>query len=143
MLKVDEDAGTGVCRQCGPVELGVRMRRGRKIIRCSTALREQRASPNRHTRPTVTRPSWLNGRKPHGLTRAEAAAYVEGKVCAICGRGPDDGVSVVVDHCHRQGHIRGALCGNCNSGLGFFADDLKWLASAIRYLTAEPPPLTP
>lgn len=42
-----------------------------------------------------------------------------------------------VDHCHSTGKIRGALCSNCNHGLGHFQDDVTNLKSAIAYLKAK------
>ena len=53
--------------------------------------------------------------------------------CQICGK--DGGErKLVVDHCHRGKHVRGILCGKCNSGLGFFEDDILSLHNAITYL---------
>ncbi len=39
-----------------------------------------------------------------------------------------------VDHCHKTGKIRGLLCSRCNSGLGFFKDDLEIIKNAGLYL---------
>ncbi len=50
--------------------------------------------------------------------------------CKICGLKKP----LVVDHCHINGHVRGLLCTQCNSGLGFFKDTSEFLMSAITYL---------
>ena len=42
-----------------------------------------------------------------------------------------------VDHCHATGKIRGILCGNCNSGLGFFKDNPQSLTNALTYLISS------
>lgn len=55
--------------------------------------------------------------------------------CAICGIRFRPDVPPVVDHCHDQGHVRGLLCSNCNTGLGLFADSPDILQQAINYLT--------
>lgn len=70
----------------------------------------------------------------YGITPAmEAALYVnQNGVCAICGKSPPD--SLVVDHCHETGIIRGLLCRRCNLGLGMLGDTLDSLSSAVRYL---------
>lgn len=57
--------------------------------------------------------------------------------CAICGIEFDflaKSTTPCVDHCHDVGHIRGLLCGRCNSGLGFFLDDTVAMKNAINYL---------
>jgi hypothetical protein len=41
---------------------------------------------------------------------------------------------LVIDHDHTTGQFRGWLCGNCNSGLGYFNDSTYDLALAISYL---------
>lgn len=56
--------------------------------------------------------------------------------CVICG----DGGSLVVDHDHKTGKIRGMLCNHCNRGLGHFRDDpllLEFAAEYIRQTTED------
>lgn len=61
-------------------------------------------------------------------------------VCAICGlpesiRGKGGRTKpLAIDHRHTDGQVRGLLCQRCNTGLGFFGDDLDIMASAISYL---------
>lgn len=43
--------------------------------------------------------------------------------------------SLVVDHDHETGKLRGLLCSQCNRGLGLLKDDPAVIRSAIRYLT--------
>jgi hypothetical protein len=52
--------------------------------------------------------------------------------CVICGN-----PATVVDHDHRTGHIRGALCHTCNAGLGFFRDDPVLLELAALYIQGK------
>jgi Recombination endonuclease VII len=55
--------------------------------------------------------------------------------CAICETKPRsfDG-TLVIDHCHKTSKVRGLLCNQCNSGLGFFKDDKGSLLNAVQYL---------
>jgi len=50
--------------------------------------------------------------------------------CCICERK----LKLVVDHNHKTGLVRGLLCPTCNSGLGFFKEDIIMLQRAIQYL---------
>ena len=55
--------------------------------------------------------------------------------CAVCGTEATSHTALVVDHCHKTGKVRGLLCSKCNSGLGFFKDDIFALKGAITYLS--------
>lgn len=58
----------------------------------------------------------------------------EGK-CAGCGKHQLDlNHRLVVDHCHTSGEVRGLLCNQCNSVLGYVYDDPKTLKNLIKYL---------
>lgn len=55
--------------------------------------------------------------------------------CMICRRHKSNfQKGLVVDHCHKIGHVRALLCGPCNKGLGLFRDDPELLKKCIRYL---------
>lgn len=71
--------------------------------------------------------------KRYGLDPSELIA-LEGSqqgICLIC-RTPKG--QLFVDHDHKTGVVRGLLCGQCNLGLGAFADDPTRLIRAILYL---------
>lgn len=64
----------------------------------------------------------------------------QGGVCAICHKRETTknryGMrQLSVDHNHETGKIRGLLCSNCNSMLGFVYDDPATLIEAAAYLT--------
>jgi len=53
--------------------------------------------------------------------------------CVICGSAE----TLVVDHDHVTGKVRGMLCNHCNRGLGHFRDDPTLLEFAAQYLYAS------
>ena len=55
-------------------------------------------------------------------------------VCAICFHVNANGDRLAVDHCHDSLENRGLLCRSCNGGIGYFKEDVVYLASAIEYL---------
>ena len=56
-------------------------------------------------------------------------------VCKICGiTAEENGKDFAVDHCHTTGKVRGLLCNNCNSGVGYFLDSIDTMNKAIEYL---------
>lgn len=60
----------------------------------------------------------------------------EGK-CSICGATDprhSHKESLIVDHCHKTGAIRGLLCSPCNVALGHFQDSPSLLRTAAAYL---------
>jgi hypothetical protein len=55
--------------------------------------------------------------------------------CGICDIHKDDyPKEFCVDHCHITGKVRGLLCNNCNSGIGFFKEYEHVMKKAIQYL---------
>lgn len=81
--------------------------------------------------------------KQYGLTEDEFLGMLgeQGNVCKICHvdllstGSMDDLVKVAcVDHCHHTGVVRGILCRRCNSGLGYFRDEVALVEKAVEYL---------
>lgn len=57
--------------------------------------------------------------------------------CAVCEELPTDRKarsSLVVDHCHNTGKVRGLLCDLCNTAIGKMRDDADLVLKAARYL---------
>jgi hypothetical protein len=76
-----------------------------------------------------------------GLAVGEYSRMLEGQngVCKICGQGEtrirfNTTSSLVIDHNHDTGEVRGLLCNRCNVGLGCFKDDISLLRRATEYL---------
>lgn len=64
--------------------------------------------------------------------------------CMLCGVKPKThkgkSESLFVDHDHKTGAVRGLLCGNCNSMLGYAVDSIEVLERAIEYLRKKSAP---
>jgi hypothetical protein len=55
--------------------------------------------------------------------------------CAICKKEQStNGRALHVDHCHTTGTVRGLLCYECNSLLGYARDNATILNQAVQYL---------
>lgn len=75
-------------------------------------------------------------RLKYGMSYEEAVDRF-GERCGICGSSSArDGRStrLCIDHDHETGDVRGLLCGPCNRGIGYLADDPERLDAAARYL---------
>ena len=77
--------------------------------------------------------------KLHGISEAEVQALLETSECPICGvKLLDESLqinSLVIDHCHETGRVRGAICNSCNKMLGYARDNPQILSQAIKYLS--------
>ena len=67
----------------------------------------------------------------YGITREQYDSMPN--VCQICGSTK----SLVIDHSHKSGRIRGRLCNSCNKGLGFFDDNPALLERASDYVLGQ------
>lgn len=67
----------------------------------------------------------------YGLTVEEYKSMLEaaGGKCECCG----EVSKLCVDHCHSTGKVRGLLCRNCNSALGYLKEDVSKMNSLIEY----------
>ena len=79
-------------------------------------------------------------RKKYGLTQEQVAALVarQGGGCGICRTREWGGKwgTPNIDHDHRTGKVRGALCASCNTRLAPL-DDAEWYGAALAYLGDE------
>ena len=72
-------------------------------------------------------------KREYGISYSEYALRKtkQGGKCLICGDSPH---TLMLDHDHVTGAVRGLLCRFCNSGLGMFKDSIDNLVKAVEYL---------
>ena len=66
----------------------------------------------------------------------DAMLAAQGGVCAICGDAPDHR-RLHVDHDHTTGVVRALLCGQCNTAIGGFGENIAVMRRAIAYLESH------
>jgi len=71
-------------------------------------------------------------RKTFDISVEQYDAYLE-HPCNICGKDEDK----VLDHCHKSGMVRGALCRQCNSAIGLLKEDPIIIKNALDYINKE------
>jgi hypothetical protein len=107
LTEVDTVNRTANCASCGKVKI---RSRGNNQWRCATHQNEKCKLYKRAYR--------------------QAKKDMLKDSCEICGKKD----KLCWDHCHKNGNFRGTLCNSCNSGIGFFKDDVQLLKKAIKYL---------
>lgn len=82
----------------------------------------------------------MRRRNKYGITADGLAELLiqQHNRCAICDRLFDftEKWAFAVDHDHETGHVRGALCQDCNVSIGRMGDDPERLERAVKYLRA-------
>lgn len=94
----------------------------------------KRYHENPSTKSAHRSASYRHRIKSYGLTFEEYDNLLESQdsSCAVCGSKPNR--SLVIDHCHTTGKVRGLLCDLCNKALGNVKDNVGTLKGLIKYL---------
>jgi len=71
--------------------------------------------------------------KGFGIEQYEAMLVAQLGGCAICGRSPESGKPLHVDHDHKTGRVRALLCYACNMGMIAVDACPDWPARAAGY----------
>lgn len=148
----DLDGQYPVCGMCGRSDLYRRFNRDWKVTlsgwgalpaacdRCRTgrtrrdaeASKRREAQRSRYKKKKLVLAAQSASRK-YGVS-FETAVELHTTPCMICGRPADISDKSCIDHCHSTGRVRGALCSDCNLGLGHFKDSPQRLQAAVEYL---------
>jgi hypothetical protein len=97
---------------------------------CDNKQRAERKKKEKAKDPEAVREKYL--KKTYNLSLEEYAKMLkeQNNVCWICKQKK----SLVVDHDHDTGKVRGLLCNLCNTSLGGFKDSRDSLLKALDYL---------
>jgi hypothetical protein len=76
-----------------------------------------------------------NLQRQYGLTPEDRLELFESSdgLCALCYERP----AIHIDHDHKTGRVRGALCGSCNTGLGYVEKMGATSPSIEEYLSTD------
>jgi hypothetical protein len=119
---------TGRCRDCDAKH----RKTWREANRDITRLYEYQY---RRDKPIADRKRFLKSQFGMTLEDYDNMFVAQEGRCKCCGTSQQDlKRKLSVDHCHSSGKIRGLLCGNCNSALGFVKDRIGTLENLIQYL---------
>lgn len=107
-----------------------------QCTKCRVAYNKAYRAQNKEKVLEIERKSKL--KMTYGITpkQYDAMLIKQNSKCAICAAKKPGGRTKMffIDHCHNNGNIRGLLCMRCNTGLGLFLDNPKFLLSAVSYL---------
>lgn len=124
---------TGPCRQCEKAWHAQNYLKNKEKI---LAKNKEWKTKNKSRYAKLGRKATL---KRYGLSEADYFALLkkQNNGCAICGR-PDPGRkghdTLLVDHNHRTGKVRGLLCHQHNVLIGMAQDNSELLQAVIKYL---------
>jgi len=93
-----------------------------------SAAKRRKEDPDVHRRAQIKHTLKKLGTDPESV-------QPEPKFCECCGRLPNAGKRLCIDHSHDTNKFRGWLCNNCNGGIGMLGDTLEGVQNAINYLT--------
>lgn len=75
-----------------------------------------------------------NAKYYYGISHDQFKILIDINKCEICNKELLEVSEKFIDHCHVTNKVRGVLCSQCNSILGFSKDNILILENAIKYL---------
>jgi hypothetical protein len=74
----------------------------------------------------------------YGISADEVDAFLAIPTCQACGSTFDSDRAIKLDHCHKNGHVRGAICHACNLAMSGSAEvALLRLGACREYLLRD------
>jgi len=75
--------------------------------------------------------------RKYGISKEQASRLADEVNCGCCGVAFDKSVPLLkmnIDHCHKSGRVRGAICSRCNTVLGLLGDDIAVSEEITAYI---------
>jgi len=98
---------------------------------CDNEFKQKSSNHKRYCLECVPERSWRARASRYGIGKKQWDFMLQNQkgCCALCERIPE-----VVDHCHKEGIVRGLLCNSCNTNLKFLEKELSFLNKVFKYL---------
>jgi hypothetical protein len=105
-----------------------------KQVKPIDSFQVSRSAPHGRQSQCIECQRWTKIQSKYGLTKQqfEAILISQNGVCDICKIPTAD--SLLVDHCHSTGKVRGLLCNRCNSALGYVRDNTEIIGRLSDYI---------
>jgi hypothetical protein len=143
MSDLDLEKRVGTCAVCGPdTPLWAKKQSYGHSWACGKKRREKKKLHQRKRQKTPSGRRRERLQRIYRLTPEQVESMIteQGDVCWICRRLFGMDLRPQIDHCHESGAVRGILCGDCNTGLGRFKDNIELMTRAIEYLQTHRDP---
>jgi len=98
---------------------------------CENKFQSTSSAHRRYCLECVPDKSWRGRAQRYGIGKKQWDEIFDeqnGK-CALCNKNPE-----VVDHCHKDGYVRGLLCNGCNIKIEVLVKDEGFLYKAMKYV---------
>jgi len=130
------------CTKCKIVQpfkdFHINSRKGQLAPRCKKCNRIKHNEWAKKNRDKIKKRHSISWRKhKYGLTQEQYNDMIlsQNNECAICKKPSHK--TLHIDHDHTTGKVRGLLCSTCNTGIGFFNEDIDSLNNAVKYLKSS------
>ena len=119
-----------LCKKCGVLKPLSNFCKAGKYLQasCKACLLEYNREYRKNNKDKIR---FIQAKSKLGINKADFDRINKIISCEICG---EFNKPLHIDHSHSSLKFRGALCNNCNHGIGKFKDDIELLEKAISYL---------
>jgi Recombination endonuclease VII len=98
---------------------------------CGNSFLRTSSNHRKYCKECVPDKSWRGRAQRYGIGKKQWDVLLkkQNNKCALCDKNPE-----VVDHCHKEGIVRGLLCNACNTGLKILDSCPNFLQRSLEYV---------